>query len=646
MEKIMQSRKTLNNRISIIFPPQFEPFQPYLSLPYLKGLLRNHGIECYCFDANIDFYWWLFINQRECYSCYNSHRKNYLASHIESACYILKEIPNDLTEYRWAINVVDEYLKEISPCGVNISLTSLSIGNKHSSEDLLNYISSPENIFRKYFEYARRKIIINPNIKYYLFSLVVLDQLGPALTFAKEIKKMHPKVKVIFGGPFVARYYKRLISLKWINKVVDIITPGEAYKELPKIFGLQRIWQGHVTPDFSDFEMERYLSPRLVLPYLTAHGCKWGLCSFCTHHLTYSEYRECSLEKIIKDISSFKKKYGLEYISFSDEYIPANRLDGLASLIKERKLDIKWSAFVRAEPRYMDKEFTKKLYEGGARLLMFGFECASQRVLQLMKKGTYADHYKAILESCKNANIAVRLDFMIGFPGETEVEAKKTLDFIKSNSELIDTPFSSYSVAIFELREDIPIMEDLKKWGIKVEGLYRGDLDELYYFDTTNGLSHAKKQYWRRKMIYYSKNKLGMEVITPQNKTHQLCFKDLYDRGYIELPIISLKPEYFKDIYAIWSDGVAIDYRENAIYVSNHASGGEIKLCEELINVVGVLASGESLYLIFQKYGSWNLKEFIEFVNYLYRNDYINLKDYNYENNILINKGDSSAISF
>src|SRR3989442_5799509 len=43
----------------LIFPPQFEPFQPYLSGPYLKGLLCRHGICASVFDANLDFYEWL-----------------------------------------------------------------------------------------------------------------------------------------------------------------------------------------------------------------------------------------------------------------------------------------------------------------------------------------------------------------------------------------------------------------------------------------------------------------------------------------------------------------------------------------------------------------------------------------------------------
>lgn len=223
----------------IIFPPQFEPFQPYLSLPYLKGLLKIYDIENKCFDANMDFYWWLFTHWKKKRSLHSS-LEEYLYSNIGDAVRVLMNIPQNLWKYKWAVNVVDEYLKAVSPDGVKISLTSLTIGNKYSSEDLRNYLQSPNNIFREYFKYVQSEILGPQNTNYYLFSLVVLDQIGAALTFAKEIKRRRPQSKIVFGGPFVSRFYKRLVTLPWLSEIIDVIAPGEAYKVLPKILGLQK----------------------------------------------------------------------------------------------------------------------------------------------------------------------------------------------------------------------------------------------------------------------------------------------------------------------------------------------------------------------------------------------------------------------
>ncbi len=298
----METVEGMNTLVHIIFPPQFEPFQPYLSLPYLKGLLKAYGIESKCFDVNIDFYWWLF-KEWEKERSPRSDREEYLCAKVDDAVEILGSVPQNLSKYRSAINVVDEYLKAVSPEGLKISLTSLAIGNKYSSEDLCICLQDPNNIFREYFDYVQNDILGSKDVQCYMFSLVVLDQLGAALAFSKEIKARRPHAKIVFGGPMVSRFYKRLTNIPWLSEIVDILTPGEAYEVVPKIFGLEGCWKEHITPDFSDLEMDRYLSPFLVLPYLVAHGCKWGSCTFCSHHLTYSDYRTSNLQEVVDDIS-------------------------------------------------------------------------------------------------------------------------------------------------------------------------------------------------------------------------------------------------------------------------------------------------------------------------------------------------------
>lgn len=618
-------QETNNQNVRVIFPPQFEPFQPYLSLPYLKGLLKIYGVDGKCFDANVDFYWWLFREYKKT-RWQNSAQEEYLWSNIDNAVAVLKAIPQNIFKYRWAVNVTDEYLKAISPNGVRISLTSLSIGNKYSSNDLFDYLQSDDNIFQQYFEYAQDKILGSPETRYYLFSLVVLDQLGPALAFSREIKKVYPNAKIVFGGSMVSRFYKKLVSISWLSEIVDDIIPGEAYKSVRKMFGIQKCWDGHITPDFSDFDMNKYLSPRLVLPYLVAHGCKWGLCTFCSHHLTYSKYRASDLQKVVEDISQLVKKYDVEYISFSDEFLTAEQLDEIANLLMAKKINVRWSTFVRAEPKFADKNFTKKLYENGARLLMFGFESVSQRILKLMKKGVDTRFYVPILEACKEANIAIRLDFMIGFPGEHVDEIQHTFSFVKNNSSVIDTPFSSCAVAVFELREDIPIMKNMKISGTQVFARLRGDLDEQYDFVENKGLSSEKKQQWRHEIIKYLKNESNAELIAPQNKTHQLVLKDSYDKSLLSLPTtIKLNTENLCDFVGIWNNGVVVSTvsGDSNIQVPNYATGGELIISSELATMVENMKQGISLYSTFSNYKDWNLSEFIKLINFLCRNDYL-----------------------
>ena len=142
----------------------------------MKGLLREHNINTKSFDANIDFYWWLFKEYHKNQSC-NSDRKRYLVTHIEEASNTLRSVPKNLQNYRWAVNVVDEYLSEVSPAGTRIALNSFEISNKHSSNALFQFIKEEENVFRQYFNYAHDKIV-ETNSQVYLFPLCGIGSTG------------------------------------------------------------------------------------------------------------------------------------------------------------------------------------------------------------------------------------------------------------------------------------------------------------------------------------------------------------------------------------------------------------------------------------------------------------------------------------
>lgn len=617
--------------VHIIFSPQFEPFQPYLSGPYLKALLSYYGIESSLFDANIDFYNW--ITCRETHTAHVNIELNskfsYLEHNVHVAQEILKSMIKNLMEYRWAVNIIDEYLCIKSPENVNIGLTHLKIGNRYSSENLRNYLQQSNNIFQLYFEYAEDNIVGPSSVSIYLFSIVVLDQLPAAIAFAKAIKKKKPYARVVIGGPIVSRLHRQLKAIDWINETFDVISPGEAYRTLPNILGISAIYDGHISPDFEDISLDEYWSCRTVLPYLVAHGCRYGKCTFCSHHLTYDGYRQSEISNVLEDLEHFSTKYDAHYISFCDEYLTPTQLKHLSSGILERGLDIKWSTFVRPEPHFRNQDFASQLYKAGCRMLMFGFESGSQETINRMHKGTKVAYFRPILEACKKSNIAVRSDFMVGFPGEQEEEVELTYNFIRENCELLDTPFSSYSVAAFELRSGIPIQEQPTEYGLIQKNLLRGDLDDHYQYETTQGLNQKDRAIWRERLIRYFKEDMDAELIAPMNKTHQLVLKGLYDEGYFSLPVLQIDPKLFPQLYAKLARGVELTESYLDMRVTSHASGGELEISSALIPSLRLLEQGTTLHDAYCAQCVWNEDTFSRFISFLYRNDFILLDECN-----------------
>jgi radical SAM superfamily enzyme len=610
----------MGNQVRIIFAPQFEPFQPYLSLPYLKELLRLYEISSSYIDCNVNFYNWLF--EQKNILLHKDNKKNiYLSNNINYAVSLVKNGTNDLLQYRWSINVIEEYLQAISAMNLSISLSNIEIENKYDTKAIKEFVYMEDNLIINYFN-QNIDTIMPQEYGYYFLSLAIIEQLPASLIFAKEMRRRQPNAKIAFGGPFIARFFHKLQKEKWINQIVDYLEPDEGTISIAKIFNIKQIYSGHVTPDFSEIDYTQYLSPQAVYPYLISHGCKWGKCVFCSHHLSYKSYKCSPMYKVIYDLKSISQKYGIKYFSFCDEYLTKDQLAELSRLLVSEKLNIKWSTFVRGEEEFVDDEFITSLYESGCRLLFFGFETFNQRLLNVMKKGTKATNYLQILESCKRANIAVRIDMMFGFPTETAEEAKKTYDIIVSNKNLFDTPFSSISLALFELKEDTPIYNTPEKYTIQIINSLRGNLDEVHEFipDIPDSLL------WRENLMRFLKQETDSELISPYNKAHQLILKDIYDDNLINIMPILTKENCDNLAFSIQHSVDQVSSKKEICILSNYSNGCEITIPNQLWEILKKSKNEIVAIPLFFTMALPILKDkniIYELINFLFRSDFI-----------------------
>jgi radical SAM superfamily enzyme YgiQ (UPF0313 family) len=86
--------------------------------------------------------------------------------------------------------------------------------------------------------------------------------------------------------------------------------------------------------------------------------------------------------------------------------------------------------------------------------------------------------------------VAVFLSTIVGFPGETEEEARQTYDFIQYH---IDDVFG-YQFNAFVLARNSPVWRDPERWGIRMRNKPENDL-QLYWtddFDIAGGMSFSR----------------------------------------------------------------------------------------------------------------------------------------------------------
>jgi len=171
----------------------------------------------------------------------------------------------------------------------------------------------------------------------------------------------------------------------------------------------------------------------------TARGCP-NQCVFCLKVMYGKMIRFKSIQRVKEEIDYTVKKLGAKNIYFFDlEFtLDKSRVREICQYIIQKEYKFHWCCQTRADA--VDQELLHLMHKAGCRLIHFGIEAGSQRVLDATCKRISLDKIKAGLKMTRKAGITSLGFFMLGFPGETEEEMKATISFAKE----IDPDFASF----------------------------------------------------------------------------------------------------------------------------------------------------------------------------------------------------------
>jgi radical SAM superfamily enzyme YgiQ (UPF0313 family) len=300
-------------------------------------------------------------------------------------------------------------------------------------------------------------------------------------------------------------------------------TPGLVYVESGAVVQnpAQAAWDlgALPAPDFSDFPLDEYHSPVTVLPYLSSRGCSWRRCAFCTHQKTYLDYREEDASVSAQKLATLMEKYRVGHFCLVDEMVNPRRLERLSEEIVRRGVRLCFSAY--AKPSGFSPGVFERAHEAGLRLLMWGLESASQRVLDLMCKGTSAWRIAFILDSARRAGVWNLLFVMFGFPTETDAERLETLGFLEAHRESIH----ALSRSRFVLLEGSEVFSNPGRFGISriMDRPLRDPVSIAYDYEVTEGLTQKEaSEMFERSLARLSA--IGRSPWFGQFREHMLLF--------------------------------------------------------------------------------------------------------------------------
>jgi radical SAM superfamily enzyme YgiQ (UPF0313 family) len=196
-------------------------------------------------------------------------------------------------------------------------------------------------------------------------------------------------------------------------------------------------------PDYIDFPWDRY--PNRIVPVVTGRGCGWGVCTFCSDVTSTAgrTYRSRSAENVLAELDHQSRRHETRRFAFTDLKLNSNLTmwDTLISRMPEQLPGAEWIAMVHvnatAEHGLSARSLRQARAAGMVRLTT-GLESGSQRVLDLMKKGTDLAVTSAVLKDAAAAGISVRVTMIVGYPGEHADDVVRTAQFLEDHVDCIE----------------------------------------------------------------------------------------------------------------------------------------------------------------------------------------------------------------
>jgi radical SAM superfamily enzyme YgiQ (UPF0313 family) len=271
----------------------------------------------------------------------------------------------------------------------------------------------------------------------------------------KRIKDDFPEITICCGGPHISVLRETALEecpaidygffmegeesfLEFISGRSPIETNGLLFRkngkvvssgERPFITDLDAV----PFPKYEKFELEKYILKEISI--ITSRGCP-ARCIFCPVNLVIGKrMRFRSPVSVVDEIEYWLKRGYQFYIADDNFTLKKDRVMKICDELAQRDLitaNMKCLNGVRADK--VDKELLTRMKEVGFTTLAFGVESGSERILKTIQKGETLREIQAAVQIACDLGYDVTLFFIVGSPGETLEDVKKSIKFAESFS--------------------------------------------------------------------------------------------------------------------------------------------------------------------------------------------------------------------
>ncbi|MEO8279558.1 MAG: B12-binding domain-containing radical SAM protein [Ideonella sp.] len=374
-----------------------------------------------------------------------------------------------------------------------------------------------------------------------------------AFRIAQAIKAADPSIVTVLGGGFVNTELRELSEAR-VFDFFDFVTLDAGERPLLALLehlqgkrSRQRLVRTFVretargpvsyvnlvepdiafdqvgTPTWDGLPLDRYLSLLDMLNPMNrlwsdgrwnkltvAHGCYWKKCSFCDVSLDYISRYDAGTAQVLADrMQAIIDETGQSGFHFVDEAAPPKSLKALAVEIKQRAMPVSWWGNIRFEKSFTP-ELCQLLADSGCIAISGGLEVASDRLLQLMKKGVSVAQVARVTKAFADAGILVHAYLMYGFPTQTVQDTVDSLEYVRQlfvNGCIHSGFFHRFACTVHS-----PVGLNPQDFGVTLQALPPVSFakNDIAFIDPT-GVDHEALGQALKKALYNYMHGIGLE---------------------------------------------------------------------------------------------------------------------------------------
>jgi anaerobic magnesium-protoporphyrin IX monomethyl ester cyclase len=387
-------------------------------------------------------------------------------------------------------------------------------------EHLINFTGDRQQNVVYPFLKKELKNMLAENADLYAISINSSSQVVPGLTLARLIKeKVGKKAHVTIGGNYFARvkdtflekpdFFKYFADTLILNegeepftKLIEFLQGEASIMDVPRLLFFNKAKNKTIftfdkkppkmdeigTQDLADLPLDQYFTPEIVLSTRASKGCYWQKCTFCDAFYGVEPDNK-NLDAFYNELKTMKEKYGIKHFEFIDESIFPDFTSELSRRIIDENLGISWFCNARTEEIFTHERL-KQYHDAGLKMILWGIETGSKRILDLINKGVDFNKRLDVLKNSTEAGIWNFAFLFFGFPSETREDAMSTINMIIDNKEIIH----SYGKSIFTMGKHSKIAEKAKELGLvkAVENPQELNTDFYFAYDSATGLNRQQ----------------------------------------------------------------------------------------------------------------------------------------------------------